>query len=114
MPHIIVEYAATLAEKHDLDALCKELFEAAMSTSAFDTAKDIKVRTLPATHWFQQVDNPSFAHITVRLLEGRTLAQKQEVTSTLLEAAASCLTDVGSISVDIKEIERATYERRML
>jgi 5-carboxymethyl-2-hydroxymuconate isomerase len=114
MPHIIVEYSAPLAKQYDLSALCEELFEAAMSTSAFDTPQDIKVRMLPASHWFQQVENPSFVHITVRLLVGRTLAQKQEVTSSILQAASQRLTDMGSISVDIKEIARETYVKRTL
>jgi len=114
MPHIIAEYAASIANHHDLDALCKELFDAAMTTSAFDTPEDIKVRMLPASHWFQQIENPSFVHITVRLIAGRTKDQKKEVTEKILQAAANRLTDVGSISVDIKEIERATYRRRTL
>ncbi len=114
MPHIIVEYAAPLASQYDFDALCKELVAAAMNTSAFETPEDIKVRMLPASHWYQKVENSTFAHLTVRLLTGRTLAQKQEVTNAILQAAAARLTDVGSISVDIKEIERDTYVKRAL
>jgi len=114
MPHIIVEYAADIAQTHDLNALCKELFEAAMTTSAFVSPEDIKVRMMPATHWYQQVENSRFAHVTVRLIAGRTLEQKQEITLTLLNAAAKRLTDVGSITVDIKEIELASYVKRAL
>jgi len=113
MPHIIVEYAASIAHHHDLDKLCEELFEAAMTTSAFVTPEDIKVRMLPASHWFQQVENSSFAHITVRLMVGRTVEQKQEVTTTILKTAAKCLSDVGSITVDIKEIDPATYVKHI-
>jgi len=114
MPHIIVEYAAPLADQYDFDALCKELVTAAMSTSAFETPEDIKVRMLPASHWYQEVENATFAHLTVRLLTGRTLAQKQEVTNAILQAAAARLTGVGSVSVDIKEIERDTYVKRAI
>lgn len=112
MPHIIIEYAHPIADNHDMNAICSTLFEAAMATGVFKTREDVKVRALPASHWFQEVENSTFAHVTVRLMEGRTLEQKAMLTRALLEKADELLPDVGTISVDIKELDPKTYQRR--
>jgi 5-carboxymethyl-2-hydroxymuconate isomerase len=112
MPHIIIEYAAPIAEQHDLDKLCKALFDAALETGVFKSPKDVKVRAIPATHWYLQTENDSFIHVTVRLLTGRTTEQKASVTNAMLKTADQLLPEVGSISVDIKELDPATYAKR--
>lgn len=114
MPHIIIEYAKPIADQYDLNALCKQLFEASLETGVFKIPQDVKVRAIPATHWFQQVENDLFIHVTVRLLSGRTTEQKAQITNAILQKADEILKDVGTISVDIKELDPATYARRML
>ncbi|MGJ8528993.1 5-carboxymethyl-2-hydroxymuconate Delta-isomerase [Maritalea sp.] len=112
MPHIIIEYAQPIANDIDLEALCKSLSEAALATGVFTTPEDVKARAIPATHWYQPVENSTFIHITVRLMAGRTEEQKRKVTTAILEKAAAKLPQVGTISVDIKEIDPATYAKR--
>lgn len=112
MPHIIVEHSAAIADNTDMEKLCRSLFEATNATGVFPKPEDIKVRTAPTNHWYQDVENSSFVHVTVRLLSGRTTEQMQAVTNSILVALVAQLPDVPNITVDIKEINRDTYAKR--
>ena len=114
MPHIVVEYSAPLADQYDLDALCKELCDAAISTGVFPKPDDIKVRAMPASHWHRPAEDQSFAHVMVRLLSGRTEEQKKSVTAAILQAMENRLSDVAALTVDTNDINRETYAKRTL
>ncbi|MHC0054182.1 5-carboxymethyl-2-hydroxymuconate Delta-isomerase [Actibacterium sp. D379-3] len=114
MPHIVIEYSAALDDSHDMHAVCAHVFDAAAATGTFPDTTAIKVRALPCAYSVIGTEPQSFAHATVRLLAGRDLTTKAAVTQAILAALAEKLPKVGSLSVDIKDIEAATYAKRTL
>jgi len=114
MPHIIVEYAGHLDETHCMTGMCQILFEAAAATGVFPDTTAIKVRAIPCPFSRIGTEPQSFAHATIRLLAGRDDAVKANLTQIILAALDQALPDVGSLSVDIKDIDTATYAKRTL
>jgi 5-carboxymethyl-2-hydroxymuconate isomerase len=113
LPHFIVEYSEDLAATNDLAALCQLLFDTAKSSGMFDPDA-IKVRALPCTHWRIGTDPQSFAHITIRLMAGRDHLVKSRLSKSVLTAMDEHLPEVGSLTVDIKEIDPTTYAKRIV
>jgi len=114
MPHIIVEYAGHLDETHCMTGMCQILFEAATASGVFPDPGAIKVRALPCPFSRIGTEPQTFAHATIRLLAGRDDDVKATLTQTILTALDQALPDVGSLSVDIKDIDTATYAKRTL
>ena len=114
MPHIIVEYAGHLDETHCMTGMCQALFDAAAASGVFPDVNAIKVRAVPCPFSRIGTEPQSFAHVTIRLLAGRDDDVKADLTRTILAALDTVLTDVGSLSVDIKDIDTATYAKRTL
>lgn len=114
MPHIVVEYAGHLDETHCMNTLCKTLFDAAATSGVFPDTSSIKVRALPCPFSLIGTEPQSFAHVTIRLLAGRDDAVKAELTRTILATLDQALPEVGSLSVDIKDIDTASYAKRTL
>lgn len=114
MPHIIVEYAGHLDEAHCMNTICKTLFDAAAASGVFPDPSAIKVRAVPCPFSLIGTEPQSFAHATIRLLAGRDDAVKAELTRTILATLDKALPNVGSLSVDIKDIDTASYAKRTL
>lgn len=114
MPHIIVEYAGHLDETHCMTDLCQTLFDAAAASGVFPDTSAIKVRTIPCPFSRIGTEPQTFAHATIRLLAGRSDDVKAALTQTILNTLDQALPDVGSLSVDIKDIDTATYAKRTL
>lgn len=114
MPHIIVEYAGHLDETHCMTGMCQTLFDAAVATGVFPDTSAIKVRAIPCPFSRIGTESQSFAHVTIRLLAGRDDTVKANLTQIILATLDQALPDVGSLSVDIKDIDTATYAKRTL
>ena len=114
MPHIVVEYAGHLDETHCMTGICQILFDAAAASGVFPDTSAIKVRTIPCPFSRIGTEPQSFAHTTIHLLAGRDDAVKADLTRTILAALDTALPDVGSLTVDIKDIDTATYAKRTL
>jgi 5-carboxymethyl-2-hydroxymuconate isomerase len=114
MPHIIIEYSAALSDTHDMAALCARVFETAEATGVFPDPSAIKVRALPCPFSLIGTEPQSFAHVTVHLMAGRDEATRTRVTQAILATLDDSLADVGSLSVDIKDTNPATYAKRTL
>ncbi len=113
MPHLVIEYSEDLADTHDMTALCQSLYDAAIASDIFDPAT-VKVRARPCPYWRIGTEPKSFAHITIRLMSGRDTLTKSRLTQHVLTAIDRQLPDVGSLTVDIKEIDPTTYAKRIL
>lgn len=111
MPHIIVEYSQDIAERHDVSTLCRSLYQAALDSGVFTDPASIKTRAHGCDHLHLGSGGSSFTHIDLRLLSGRTEAQKKSATTSLLNAAVALLDDVPEISVDCIDLS-AAYTKR--
>lgn len=113
MPHFVIEYSDDLPETHDMTALCQLVFDTAVASDNFDPPT-IKIRALPCRYWRTGTELQSFVHVTIRLMSGRDTPTKSRLTASVLTAMDSHLPNVGSLTVDIKEIDPATYAKRVI
>jgi len=113
MPHLILEFSAPLAEQSDLGAVLDALGECAASTGVM-RREDLKLRAV-AHPYFKLLDGgDSFAHLTVRLLSGRSPEQKRQLSEALRTCLVLELPQVHSLSVDIVDMDPEAYLKRLL
>ena len=84
MPHFTIEHS--LADRLGLSEvdLVRTVFDAAQNSGLFGT-EDIKVRALPCVAHQNGTDNYAFIHVAVRIMPGRTEAQKSGLAHTVAD-----------------------------
>lgn len=111
MPHLIIEYAAPLDQDVDMQALVEAAFNSAKATDLFDPAT-IKARAHPVeAYWIGGAKQP-FAHIEVKLLPGRTNAQKKALSQSVFDAVTALLDAGVAVSVEVNDLDADVYTKR--
>lgn len=113
MPQLVIEYSRDVEEKHDLDEIMQAAFEAGVASGEMNPP-DIKVRARPYDHYRLANEGDSFLHMTVFLLTGRDDIQKQHVGKLLMERLEPLLGDVTTVSIDLRDMNRDVYQKRVL
>lgn len=113
MPHFVVEYARRMEETVSLGRVM-DITYAAGARSGVMTPSDIKVRAIPYEHFLMADGTGSFLHVTVSLLAGRTVEQKEHLGICVRDDLAAAFPEVGSISVDIRDMDPVAYKKRLL
>jgi 5-carboxymethyl-2-hydroxymuconate isomerase len=112
MPHFIIEYGNALhsdADRHDAMQIAADCG----ATFGFMNPGDIKVRLIPVTDFLMLDGRKSFVHISVRLLDGRSVTQKKALSDALCDALDARYSHVESVSVDVVDMNAATYRKRL-
>jgi len=116
LPHCIIEYSQELAQEVDVNLLMKATFQGAEQSALF-TANDIKVRAIAYDHFYSEIieklnnSQQRFIHVCCKILSGRTLEQKNNLSKTILSALTCLNINSVSISVEIFDIERESYNK---
>lgn len=113
MPHCIIEYSADVAEQVSIDDLIAATHQGAMSSGLFEEY-DIKTRAIAYRQHRTGQTQDSFVHVTVRLLYGRDEQQKSLLSENLLAAIEPLLPNVASVGVEICDMHRESYRKRVL
>jgi 5-carboxymethyl-2-hydroxymuconate isomerase len=110
MPHVIIDYSANL-EDADIAGLCNAL-RAATAAQPIFPADGVRVRAHRADHWSITDGAPEhgFVDISVRLREGRALADRKAATQAIFEAAKAHLAPVIAarpvmVSLEMRDID---------
>lgn len=113
MPHCILEYAKPLAAKLDSMRLVEAVYQGAFNSGLFE-GPDIKTRAIAYDDYLTGTDKTSFIHVTVKILSGRTEEQKQRLSSEVIKTLmALALSDI-SITVEIVDIDSASYAKHLI
>jgi len=110
MPHVVMEYSNRIHKKCNVEQLLKDIHTVVRASDLFDPAA-IKSRSI-AYDQFQVGDNASvsdFVHVSLWILKGRPIGVRQSLGKRVLDVMKSALSDVESLTVDIREMEKATY-----
>ena len=108
MPHCVIEHAASL----DAGALVPAVFAAAKSAGLFEPdGADIKVRAIAYDHYLTGPAKSDFVHVSIRLLSGRTVEQKQLLSQAVLAQLQTLALPRCSLTVEVIDIERASYAK---
>lgn len=108
MPHCVVEHSASI----DGELILPLVFSGALKSALFEVdGSDIKVRARSYSSYLTGPKKFDFIHVTLKILSGRTLEQKQILTKAVLERLQQLELRDCSISVEAVDIERASYSK---
>lgn len=110
MPHLVIEYATPLEKEVDITGLMAGLHTCLGETGVFDV-KDIKTRAKGYASFIVGAGANGFVHVSLSLLSGRPLDVRQNLTETLFLEMQKWVPTSAKLSVEIKEIERETYQK---
>ena len=113
MPHFIIEHANALITDADIQDALQITLDCG-GRMDFINKDDIKVRLAPFTHILAGDGRTSFLHITVYLLDGRPDALKETLSSALRDVLDERFSRVQSISIDVRDMKRACYKKRLV
>lgn len=112
MPHLIIEYAEDAIAADQVDALVDAVFEAASASGLFDTT-NIKSRAIPVRQYRLGASGNGFIHVQCRIHAGRSVTQKQQLSASVLAAVRATGVAVAISTVEIVEMERASYAKHL-
>lgn len=110
MPHLIIEYADDLASDADIPPLLDAVHAAAVSTGLFDESH-IKTRAIAVSHYRTGTGHGPFIHAQLRIKAGRTGAQKRELSAAVLAAIRSRNLPAQVITIEVVDMDAATYAK---
>ena len=113
MPHCVIEYSQDVADGRAISDLVAAVHAGALASGLFPEY-DIKTRAIGYCHHQTGLTHDSFVHVAIHLLDGRSDAQKATLSEGVLQHIEPLLTDVVSVGVEIVDIHRDSYRKRVL
>lgn len=110
MPHLIIEFAQGQAGDAQVEALLDAVHHAAATTGLFE-ASHIRVRAYPVAYYRLGGEQRPFIHAQLRIHSGRSLAQRQALSQAILTALHAQQWPAQVITVEVVEMERASYAK---
>ena len=89
------------------------VYDVAEATGLF-AVNDIKVRLRPYQYFKSAEGKKNFIHIFGYIMEGRSVAQKQNLSRSIIERLNEMVPAKTILSINIAEFEKATYSNRAL
>lgn len=108
MPHFILDCTEPILELHEPRDIIETVFEVACSTGLFER-NDIKVRLNPFKHSLVQGGDEDFIHVFGNIMQGRTEAQKAELSRKMVLKLKELFPNVPIISMNIRDFEKSSY-----
>ena len=111
MPHCIIEHSEDLLKSITPRKLIESVLNGAKKSELFQL-NHIKLRT-QSYEYFQKgdVEQASFIHVTLRILQGRTIAQRQGLSEWVLQEFEVLALKQVTITVEIVEMETSSYSK---
>lgn len=111
MPHFVIECTEKLLSEHSPQEIMQAVYDTADSTELFAKSGPggIKVRITPFQHYLTVNQQDDFIHIFANIMEGRSIAQRKDLSFRLVACLKSMFPEVPIISMNIREFEKATY-----
>ena len=113
MPHCVIEYCSEVADQCSISKLMSAVHDGALSSGLFPEY-DIKTRAIVYEQHRTGRTQDSFVHVNLHLLSGRDDDQKGDLAERVLASLSPLLPQVVSISVEIIDMHRASYRKRVL
>ena len=113
MPHFVIDCSESVLRLQPPAEILREIHDTAESTGLFKKG-DIKVRLRPFEHYTVGGAQTDFIHVFGNIMEGRTTAQKADLSRRIVTKLKSLFAEVPVISINIRDFERETYCNRSL
>src|SRR5215204_105934 len=111
MPHFVIDCSENVLRLRAPEEILREVHDTAEATGLFKKG-DIKVRIRPFTHYTVGGAESDFIHVFGNIMEGRTTAQKANLSRKIIEKLKQMFAEVPVLSINIREFEKATYCNR--
>lgn len=113
MPHFVLDCSANIIKMKSPKEIIQKVYDTAESTDLFDKG-DIKVRINPFEYYNIGNTENDFIHIFANIMEGRTIAQKKNLSERIVSELKLMFPSVPIISINIRDFEKATYCNRSM
>ena len=113
MPHCIIDYSPDIAGQIEIEALLDAVHLGAVDSDLFPEY-DIKTRAQGYEYHRTGQTRDSFVHVALHLLSGRSDEQKSMLSECVLARIEPLLPRVVSVSVEIVDLHRESYRKRVL
>ena len=113
MPHAIIEFSDLAEIGVEESAVLDAVFDGMQASGLFGT-EDIKVRSHPASMTRNGSDNFSFIHVQLRIMPGRTVEQKADLSERVRANLCALSGQARSTSVEVVDIDRAVYAKTVV
>ncbi|WP_395373617.1 5-carboxymethyl-2-hydroxymuconate Delta-isomerase [Marinicella sp. W31] len=110
MPHCTIEYAKSLEQQIQPSALMTLVYQATASSDLFE-AENIKTRCMAFEHHMRGDQILDFIHVTLRILSGRSVEQKQALSQAVLDQLKQTQLQGVSFTVGVREMHRDIYAK---
>lgn len=112
MPHVMIDYSAPLQDHFRLKEITARV-HAVLAQSGLFSLRDIKTRACPMVDFLvgEEGRDGAFVHVIIFLLEGRDVDKKAALARSVHEVLTDLLGEGISLSVDIRDLERAVYQK---
>lgn len=108
MPHFVIECSENITRQKSPKEIMQVVYNTAGSTNLFAEG-DIKVRINSFEHYILGNSKNDFIHIFANVMEGRTIAQKKNLSENIVRELKRMFPNVSVISINIRDFEKATY-----
>lgn len=113
MPHCIIEYSKTLNRLVEARQLVEVVHKGVLESGLFE-ASHIRVRACMYEEHVIGYPVNDFIHVTLKILCGRNQQQKKNLTERVLDELDSIGLTSISLTVEVVDIERETYSRKIV
>ncbi|WP_109437104.1 MULTISPECIES: 5-carboxymethyl-2-hydroxymuconate Delta-isomerase [Aquimarina] len=108
MPHFVLDCSEHIIKLRSPEEIIQAVYDTAESTDLFDKG-DIKVRINPFKYYTIGNTSDDFIHIFGNIMEGRTDAQKADLSRRIVTTLKSMFPDVPILSINIRDFEKSSY-----
>lgn len=108
MPHFVIDCSENVIKIKTPKEIIQKVYDTAESTNLFSRG-DIKVRINPFKYYNIGNTEDDFIHIFANIMEGRTIAQKKDLSHKIVSELKLMFPDLPIISINIRDFEKATY-----
>ena len=112
MPHAVIHYSNNMSDTIKTNKVVSAIHQMMIDCGLFD-AENIKTRAYATNNYLvgTKGNEGSFAHLTVSILAGRTTEQRKTLSESLLSALKNALPMANSLTVEIREMDKETYQK---
>lgn len=110
MPHLIIEYPQDIAATEKVESMLDAVHGAAAATHLFEESH-IRIRAIPLTHFRAGGKREPFIHVQCHIHDGRTDIQKRQLSEAVVSAISKQGLEVKVITVEVMEMDRASYAK---
>ncbi len=112
MPHCIIEYTRGVENEIKISKLVDVAYEGVVNSGIFNS-NAIKVRAIPFEFYKSGLNPNEYIHIKLRILSGRTIEQKKEISDYMIECIKPHIGQTKSLTLEVIDMDIRSYGKHI-